>query len=62
MLYKKILEGTFHIPRFVGDHARDLIKRILVTDPAKRIKVAEIRAHPWFLGEDRFMGEMPCAE
>ncbi len=57
MLYKKILEGSFHIPRFVGDDARDLLKRILVTDPTKRIKVREIRKHAWFLGKEEAGGK-----
>ena len=62
VLYKKILDGAFHIPRFVGQEARDLLKRILVTDPDKRIKVSEIRAHPWFLGEEKSGLDLPSAE
>jgi serine/threonine protein kinase len=27
---------------------KDLIKRVLVVDPAKRYTVQEIRAHPWY--------------
>ena len=35
-LYKKILKGEYHIPSFVGEHANDLLARIMVHDPDKR--------------------------
>ena len=47
-LYKKILKGQYSIPKFVGDQARDLMRKIMVHDPAKRLTPAQIRAHPWF--------------
>jgi 5'-AMP-activated protein kinase catalytic alpha subunit len=47
-LYKKILGGDFKIPEFVSAKAQDLLKQILNTDPEKRYKISEIRAHPWF--------------
>lgn len=46
-LYKKIKEGKFAIPSFVSEQCKDLIKRILVTNPLKRIKISEIFKHPW---------------
>jgi serine/threonine protein kinase len=27
----------------------DLLKKILVADPEKRITIPEIKAHPWFV-------------
>ena len=42
-LYKKILSADFQIPSFVSNEAADLISRILTTDPAKRITIAQIR-------------------
>ena len=42
LLYKKILDGQFQIPRFVSEPAKDLIRKILVTDPEKRITVSQI--------------------
>jgi 5'-AMP-activated protein kinase catalytic alpha subunit len=50
-LYKKIMAGEFAIPKFVSPEARDLLKKILNTDPAKRNGIAEIRAHAWYLQE-----------
>ncbi len=47
-LYKKILAGDYQIPKFLSAEAKDLIKSILTTDPAKRITITEIRKHPWF--------------
>jgi len=32
----------------VSQLSRDLILRMLVVDPMKRITMSEIRAHPWF--------------
>jgi len=47
-LYKKILNGDFHIPKFVSAEARDLLKCILNTDPQKRFTIQDIRNHPWY--------------
>ena len=47
-LYKKITEGKFIIPSNVSEHAQDLIRKILVTDPSKRYGFYEIKTHPWF--------------
>lgn len=47
-LYKKIMEGNFHIPKFVSKEAAELMRRILCTDPDSRIRIAEIKRHPWF--------------
>lgn len=47
-LYKKICNGKFTIPAFVSDPAKDLIKKILTTDPNHRIGIYQIKNHPWF--------------
>jgi len=47
-LYKKILIGEFHMPEFISKEAQDLIAKILVTDPARRIRIKDIKRHPWF--------------
>ena len=39
ILYKKICSGQFSIPRFIKDKSKDLLQRILNTDPNKRFKV-----------------------
>jgi 5'-AMP-activated protein kinase catalytic alpha subunit len=48
VLYRKITEGKFNIPNYISDGAKDLLKRILVTDPSKRYNIQQIKSHPWF--------------
>lgn len=47
-LYKKILSGDFAIPRHVSNNAKDLLKKVLNTDPIKRYGAKEIKEHEWF--------------
>lgn len=47
-LFKKIKTGQYSIPSHVSDASRDLIEKMLVVDPTKRITMSEILAHPWF--------------
>lgn len=47
-LYKKILAGEFIIPDFLSKDVKDLIAKILVTDPEKRLTIEQIRDHSWF--------------
>lgn len=47
-LYKKILNGDYHIPKFLTTESRDLIQNLLNTDPEKRFKSQDIKKHPWF--------------
>lgn len=47
VLYKKIKEGKFALPSFVSESCKDLIRKILVTNPMKRYKINEIFQHPW---------------
>jgi len=49
-LYKKILLGKFKIPDFVSKGAKDLIKKILVSDPEDRVTIKAIQQHTWFRG------------
>ena len=47
-LYKKILACDYLIPGFISAGCKDLIRKILNTDPEKRFKINEIRAHEWY--------------
>ena len=49
--YKKIknVEYTFPDTVPISDHAKNLIKGILVFEPSKRLKIEEILEHPFFL-------------
>ncbi|XP_077218324.1 SNF1-related protein kinase catalytic subunit alpha KIN10-like isoform X2 [Tasmannia lanceolata] len=48
-LFKLIRSGIYTLPSHLSPGARDLIHRMLVVDPMKRIKIHEIRRHPWFI-------------
>ena len=47
-LYENIMKGEFEIPSYLSDKAKDLIKKILITDPKKRANINQIKNHPWF--------------
>lgn len=47
-LFRKIKNGIYSLPHHLSPGARDLIPRMLLTNPMKRITIAEIRQHPWF--------------
>ena len=47
-LYKKIIAGKYTIPDTVSKGGKDLIKKILETNPKKRITLPEIKKHKWF--------------
>lgn len=47
-LFRKIKGGIYILPSYLTDSSKDLISKMLVTDPLKRINIDEIRQHPWF--------------
>ena len=48
ILFSKIARGIFNIPNFISSNCKDLIKKILVTDPKKRYSFEDIKNHSWF--------------
>jgi 5'-AMP-activated protein kinase catalytic alpha subunit len=48
VLYKKITDGKFTLPNFLSDQCKDLVRRILTTNPDKRFSIYQIKSHPWF--------------
>ena len=57
-LFKKILECKVKYPRYVSEKAKDLLKKILVNEPDKRITISKIKQHPFFLkGKNLFEQE-----
>lgn len=46
-LYHYICKTPLTFPEYVTPLARDLLRKIIVPDPRKRISMAEIRKHPW---------------
>ncbi|KAI0405739.1 Pkinase-domain-containing protein [Xylaria palmicola] len=49
MTQRRIARADMTIPSFVSPEARDLIKRLLVLDPEKRIPLEQVQTHPWVL-------------
>lgn len=49
MTQRRIAKGDMTIPSFVSAEARDLIKRLLVLDPEKRIPLDQVQTHPWIV-------------
>jgi hypothetical protein len=47
-LFAKIKKGRFVLPSSLSEEARDLIQRMLRVDPISRIRISDIRKHPWF--------------
>ena len=43
----------------ISDNAKDLITKILVADPKKRLNADEILAHPWITSESTPRQDMP---
>ena len=48
-LFKKIKSGMYSLPSHLSQLSRDLILRMLVVDPMKRITVPDIREHSWYI-------------
>ena len=49
LLFNKILSGRIEYPYFLSDLALDLLMKILVHNPEKRITIKEIKKHPFYL-------------
>lgn len=47
-LYKKILACDYSLPNYLSGSAKEIMKKILVTDPFRRYSVQQIKAHDWF--------------
>ncbi|XP_072300752.1 serine/threonine-protein kinase SIK1 [Eucyclogobius newberryi] len=50
-LRQRVTEGRFRIPFFMSQDCENLIRKMLVVDPAKRITVAQINQHRWMLAD-----------
>ncbi|KAI1074731.1 kinase-like protein [Whalleya microplaca] len=49
MTQRRIARADMTIPSFISPEARDLIKRLLVLDPDKRIPLEQVQSHPWIV-------------
>lgn len=48
LLFKSICECNLEYPDYITEKSKDLISLILVTDPDKRIRIREIKQHPFY--------------
>ena len=59
-LFKKIIKCEIHFSKDVGELSKDLIKKIIVRDPEKRITLEKIKTHKFYLkGEEVFYKNHP---
>ena len=59
--YRKIRMNNFNFPESVSisEDAKDIIRKILVTDPSKRPNIDEILAHKWINNEGSVPRTLP---
>jgi len=46
-LYQKILSANYRCPAYVSEQAKDLISKILATNPLERLTISQILEQPW---------------
>ncbi len=47
-LFRKIKSGSYSIPSHVSPGARELLQRMLIVDPLKRMTIPQVMQHPWY--------------
>ena len=63
LLFEKIMECKLEFPSYITDLSKDLIEKILVTDPEKRISIPEIKKHPFYIkGKELFEQEFSICQ
>ena len=63
LLFEKILECKLVFPKYISKTSKDLMKKILVTDPDIRISLEEIKNHPFFIkGKEIFEEEFSVCQ
>ena len=63
LLFEKILECKLVFPKYISKMSRDLMEKILVTDPDIRISLEEIKKHPFFIkGKEIFEEEFSVCQ
>uniref|UniRef100_A0A3Q3BSE8 non-specific serine/threonine protein kinase n=1 Tax=Kryptolebias marmoratus TaxID=37003 RepID=A0A3Q3BSE8_KRYMA len=50
-LRQRVTEGRFRIPFFMSQDCENLIRKMLVVDPTRRITVTQIKQHRWMLSD-----------
>ncbi|KAL7922805.1 serine/threonine protein kinase, AGC family [Trichoderma austrokoningii] len=49
MTHRRIAKADMKVPSFVSDDATDLIQKLLVVDPKKRLPLDDVLQHPWIV-------------
>ncbi|KAK4169523.1 kinase-like domain-containing protein [Cladorrhinum sp. PSN259] len=49
MTQKRIARADMTIPEWVSKEAKDMIKKLLVLDPEKRLSLEDVQTHPWII-------------
>lgn len=47
--YRRISKAIFSVPDHVSEEAKDMIRKLLVVDPDRRLDLDRILKHPWIL-------------
>lgn len=58
-LYKYITSTPLTFPEFVQPMPRDLLRKILVSDPTRRIDLNSVRSHAWLAPHAHFLSVTP---
>lgn len=58
-LYKKIMAADYQMPKFLSSDCKDFVTKILNTDPETRIRISEIRNHPYMRNIHKDMSSKP---
>ena len=58
VLFDKILECNVEFPEYLSDEPKDLINKILVVDPEKRITIEQIKNHSYYKRGEKFFKQI----
>ena len=59
IIFKKIVECEVKYPFFLSDMSKDIITKLLIKDPNKRINIKQIKSHPFYLkGKKKYESEL----
>lgn len=50
-LYKKIVKGRYRMPDSFPQSLKELLSRMLCTDPRRRYTISQVLFHPWVMSE-----------
>ena len=57
ILFRQIIKNKIDFPSFLSELSLDILKKILVSDPLKRITIDEIKKHEFYLKGERIYNE-----